>query len=405
MKRFLLSALALAMAVGCSSSVKAPPITEKPAPVAAAAEAAMVKFHTLVDMAFVAKYAVLPKPQGVTLIDSRPLGRKFDPGHIPTAISLPDSAFEKSLDRLPANKGELLIFYCEGETCVLSHKSAFKAEKLGYTNVKVYAGGYPEWIAKGNIGAVSVAFIKKQIDDKAAMMLIDSRPKDRKYDKGHIPGAISIPDSAFDKMVDKLPADKAMPLYFYCEGMSCVLSSNSALKAVALGYRNVKVVPEGYPGWVAAYGVGTVVSAAPIPPATIPAAPATVAIPVVVSPAAVSAATAFVAGKEAGSLQVVAFEKLLATASDSLRLIDVRDPHEFAAGTFKGAINVPINTLEKRMDSLPSDKPIVFFCGAGGRGGEAHDMAKLLRSELKTWFLNADILFNKDGATKIVEKK
>ncbi len=396
MKRFLLSALALAMAVGCSAPTKAPPVVEKAAAVAVA-ESAIVKFHTIVDTAFVAKYAVLPKPQGVMIIDSRPAGRKFDPGHIPTAVNIPDSAFDKMVDKLPADKSTLLIYYCDGEKCALSHNSAYKAEKLGYTNVKVYSAGYPDWMAKGHMGAVSVAFIKKQIDEKAPMVLVDSRPKDRKYDKGHIPGAISIPDSAFDKMVDKLPADKSIPLYFYCEGMSCVLSSHSADKAVALGYKAVKVVPEGYPGWVAAYGAGPTVAAAPV------AAP--VAAPAASAPAVAPAATGFVAGKEPGSLQVSAFEKLLATAPDSMRLIDVRDPHEFAAGTFKGAINVPINTLEKRMDTLPADKPIVFFCGAGGRGGEGHDMAKLLRSELKTWFLNADIEFNKDGSVKIVEKK
>ncbi len=400
MKRFLLSALVLAMAMGCSSPTKTSPVAAKPAvetsAAAVAAEPVMVKFHSLVDMAFVAKYAVLPKPQGVMIIDSRPAGRKFDPGHIPTAVNIPDSAFEKMADLLPADKGTLLIFYCEGEKCVLSHNSAFKAEKRGYTNVKVYAAGYPDWIAKGNMGAVSVAFIKKQIDDKVPMLLVDSRPKERKYDKGHIPSAISIPDSAFDKMVDKLPADKTIPLYFYCEGMSCVLSSHSAEKAVALGYKAVKIVPEGYPGWVAAYGAGPTVAAVPVAPVASAAA-------VVVAP--VAAVTSFIAGKEPGSLQVSAFEKLLATEPDSMRLIDVRDPHEFAAGSIKGASNVPINTLEKRMDTLPADKPIVFFCGAGGRGGEAHDMAKLLRSELKTWFLNADIDFKKDGSAKIVEKK
>jgi rhodanese-related sulfurtransferase len=40
---------------------------------------------------------------------------------------------------------------------------------------------------------------------KGAHDVIDSRPKERKYDKGHIPGAISIPDLQFDKLVDRLP--------------------------------------------------------------------------------------------------------------------------------------------------------------------------------------------------------
>ena len=135
-------------------------------------------------------------------------------------------------------------------------KSAFKAEQLGYTRVRVYAAGYPDWIANGHMGAISVPYLKKLMDEGAPMTLIDSRPKERKYDKGHIPGAVSLPDSQFDKLVDRLPADKASPLYFYCEGLSCKLSSDSAARAVKLGYTAVKVVPEGYPEWVRLYGAG-----------------------------------------------------------------------------------------------------------------------------------------------------
>jgi rhodanese-related sulfurtransferase len=49
-------------------------------------------------------------------------------------------------------------------------------------------------------------------------MIIDSRPYQPKYVNGHIPAAVSIPDSQFDKMTDKLPQDKNTLLIFYCEG-------------------------------------------------------------------------------------------------------------------------------------------------------------------------------------------
>ena len=351
-----------------------------------AAEGAAVQskegwYPNLVDEAFVRKYAVLPKPDGVMIIDSRPTARKYDPGHIPTAVNIPDSLFEKMTDLLPAKKDTLLIFYCEGVECMLSHKSAFKAEKLGYGNIKVYAEGYPGWIKAGNVGAVSVAFLKKQIDEKAPMLIVDSRPKARMYDKGHIPGAVSIPDSSFDSMVAKLPADKATPLYFYCGGLSCKLSSNSADKAVKLGYSQVKVVPDGYPAWEKAYGPG--------PAGDQPG----------------SAAPAIQAGKESGSIAVASLERILKDAPDSVALVDVRDPGEFATGTFKGAVNIPINSLEKQIDKLPSDKPIIFFCGAAGRGGEAHDMVKLLKPTLKTYFINAEIQWKKDGSYTMKELK
>ena len=358
------------------------------ASVALAADAATVQpkegwYTKLVDNAFVARYAVLPKPDGVLLIDSRPTARKFDPGHIPTAINIPDTQFEKMVDQLPQDKNTLLIFYCEGHECPLSHNSAYKAEKLGYTNIRVYAEGYPEWIQKGQIGAVSVPYIKKLLDEKAPMVLIDSRPKERQYDKGHIPGAISIPDSAFDKMTDRLPADKATPLYFYCGGLACPLSSNSAEKAVKLGYKKVMVVPEGYPLWAKLYGPG----------------------PTAGAPAAAAKPAAIQAGKESGTITVASFEKILKEAPDSIYIIDVRDPKEFETGTFKGARNVPINSLEKQINELPTDKPIVFVCGTGARSGEAHDMAKLYKPALKTYFPDADIKWTKDGSYTIVEKK
>jgi len=56
------------------------------------------------------------------------------------------------------------------------------------------------------------------VETSADVAIIDSRPKRPKYDKGHIPGAISLPDSKFDEMTGDLPADKSKPLLFYCEG-------------------------------------------------------------------------------------------------------------------------------------------------------------------------------------------
>jgi rhodanese-related sulfurtransferase len=100
---------------------------------------------------------------------------------------------------------------------------------------------------------------------------------------------------------------------------------------------------------------------------------------------------------------VASFEQILKSAPDSMVLVDVRDAKEFETGSFKGAINIPINNLEKQLASLSAAKPIVFFCGAGGRSGEAHDMAKLFRPELKTYFLDANIKWAKDGSYTMAE--
>ena len=71
--------------------------------------------------------------------------------------------------------------------------------------------------AKGSYAAVSVEYVAAQLAANETM-LVDARPKKAKYDKGHIPSAISIPDSEFDKLKGKLPADKDTPLIFYCGG-------------------------------------------------------------------------------------------------------------------------------------------------------------------------------------------
>ena len=54
-----------------------------------------------------------PQKGGYTLADSRPAGG-FMKGHIPTAISVPFPRMKEMTDKLPKDKNQLLIFYCEG---------------------------------------------------------------------------------------------------------------------------------------------------------------------------------------------------------------------------------------------------------------------------------------------------
>lgn len=322
----------------------------------------------------VSKVAILPVPEGVAIVDSRPGKRKYDKGHIPTAISIPDRVFDTLTANLPGDKNARLIFYCGGVKCMLSHKSAFKAEKLGYTNIAVYAEGFPDWKVNGGLISIPVSHIKEMMDSGKKMVVVDSRPKARKYNKGHIPGAISIPDSSFESMTDLLPADKATPLYFYCGGLKCKLSSKSATKAINLGYTHVRIVPTGYPAWVKAYGKGDVFKAPQVK-----------------------------TGTDDGTIAITSFKEIYATAPETLLIVDVRDPEEFVAGKFKGAINIPINELEKRMDEIKPGKTIVFFCGTAGRAGEAYDIMKMFKPDLKTYFLNAETTLHADGSYSMKE--
>jgi 3-mercaptopyruvate sulfurtransferase SseA len=74
------------------------------------------KYHDIAGVKLVQKHAVVPMPEGVLIIDSRPYKPKYVNGHIPTAISMPFSSFDKMTDKLPKDKNTLLIFYCGGPT-------------------------------------------------------------------------------------------------------------------------------------------------------------------------------------------------------------------------------------------------------------------------------------------------
>jgi len=82
-----------------------------------------------------------------------------------------------------------------------------------------------------------------------SFVLIDSRPAGR-YIQGHLPKALSIPFNELEKEGEKLlPSDKMKTLVFYCGGLSCMLSPKSAAIAVKHGYKDVRMYPEGEPGW------------------------------------------------------------------------------------------------------------------------------------------------------------
>ncbi len=337
-------------------------------------------YSKVVDYNFVKDYAVIPKRNDVAIIDSRPMKRRFNNGHIPGAISIPNTQFDKMVGALPKDKTKMLIFYCGGFKCPLSHKSAFKAEKLGYTNIRVYAAGFPDWVSKGRLSSVSAAYVKTRLRQGKATV-IDARPMKRKYAKGHVPGAINIPNTQFKKLTHLLPADKSSSLIFYCGGMKCPLSVKSAGKAKALGYTNIKVFQGGYPEWKRAYGQGTMG----------------------VKPYATVKAASVEVGPEGDTITIASFKNILKNKPDSIYLYDVREKEEYAKGYIKGTVNLPVEDLEDKVNTLPADKPIVFVCATGARSGEAYDIVKLLKEDLKVYFLDATIEYEGMDKYKIAK--
>jgi len=179
-------------------------------------------------------------------IDARPWG-KFFKSSIVGSMSIPDIKFDKLSKFMPIDKNAQIITYCGGYKCNKSHSVAKKLMALGYTNVKVYAAGFPEWKifsnpitgGKSKAGAEVKAFVPTKSKSGAVMKgadagsvdgkwfvnnykslpksvtLVDVRDK-KDFESGHLKGALNIhAESMKAKELAKLMPQTG-DVIFYC---------------------------------------------------------------------------------------------------------------------------------------------------------------------------------------------
>lgn len=63
--------------------------------------------------------------------------------------------------------------------------------------------------------------------------------------------------------------------------------------------------------------------------------------------------------------------EMLARDDGDVKIIDVRMPAELRQGAIPGAENIPLNLLPGRIEELPEDRPVVFYCRTGARSAQA----------------------------------
>ncbi|WET47880.1 rhodanese-like domain-containing protein [Chryseobacterium indologenes] len=66
--------------------------------------------------------------------------------------------------------------------------------------------------------------------------------------------------------------------------------------------------------------------------------------------------------------------KEVVTSSD-VTLVDVRIPEQYAAGTAKNAINIPLAEIQKNSETLKGKK-VVVFCNKGVQADQAMEILK-----------------------------
>ncbi len=114
-------------------------------------------------------------------------------------------------------------------------------------------------VERGGYKIVSTEELKQWIDQKKAMLIVDTMPNEASYKKQHIPGAVQIEfpipemtriDEAVKANLEKLLGpNKDRTIVFYCGFVKCTRSHNAAMWAVKLGYKNVYRHPGGIKAW------------------------------------------------------------------------------------------------------------------------------------------------------------
>jgi len=116
----------------------------------------------------------------------------------------------------------------------------------------------------GGYEVINAEELKKLIDSKKDILIVDTMPYEDSYKKEHIPGAkqflfpIAIMANwdaketggkSMEDFAALLGPDKDRTLVFYCGFVKCTRSHNGAVFAKQLGYKNVYRFPGGIFAW------------------------------------------------------------------------------------------------------------------------------------------------------------
>jgi len=58
------------------------------------------------------------------------------------------------------------------------------------------------------------------------------------------------------------------------------------------------------------------------------------------------------------------------------QLVDVRQPHEYAHGALPGSVNIPLPDIQRAMNRLNKDTPVLLYCSSGQLSGAARRLLK-----------------------------
>lgn len=61
---------------------------------------------------------------------------------------------------------------------------------------------------------------------------------------------------------------------------------------------------------------------------------------------------------------------------EGAQLVDVRSASEFNSSNIEGSNNIPVQSIDQKMDTLDKSKPVIVYCAMGGRSNIAASKLK-----------------------------
>ncbi|MCY4450897.1 MAG: rhodanese-like domain-containing protein [Immundisolibacterales bacterium] len=211
-------------------------------------------------------HALLLGTDELALLDLREQGA-FGESHLLYASCLPLSRLELRVERLVPRRSVPVVLCDGGEG--LAERGATKFAALGYTNVRVLAGGVPAWQAAGytafsGINVPSKAFgeyvehefetpsisaeeLKAMMDGGESLVVLDSRPMDE-FRAMSIPGGICCPGAELVHRVGDAAPEPGTTVVVNCAGRTrSIIGAQSLINA---GIPNrVTALRNGTMGW------------------------------------------------------------------------------------------------------------------------------------------------------------
>jgi rhodanese-related sulfurtransferase len=249
----------------------------------------------------------------------------------------------------------------------LSPFSAREAEELGHTNVKVLSTGIPGWKKNKGLVVSERNGLKKMIHEDDAYVLVDLRSKEVAI-KGHIKGAVSIPEAELLAAKDKFPKKKSAPIILYSDDQA---SEEVFATVRGWGYKNTTVLNGGANAWDGKFFQGD-------PGSKI----------------------VYVKKLKPGQISVAEFKKIAGDKPQDKVILDVRDAG--TEGHIPGDLDIPQAQLADRLAEVPKDKEIVIHCNTGILASMAFNTLK--ENGYNTRYIDAVVQVSPDGAFEITDK-